>query len=118
MLDDLLEIEMGFWNTAPEPSYYEEWFAEDGIAVFPFEGGLLDKAMVIDMMKDADPWSSVQTSREQVRIIAPDAGILVYEAIGERDGQRTYHAFISSLYQKLEGRWQLMLHQQTPILES
>jgi hypothetical protein len=44
----------------------------------------------------------------------PDSAIVTYQATAQRTGEPEYRALMSSAYARRQGRWQLILHQQTP----
>ncbi|MEZ4554476.1 MAG: hypothetical protein R3B59_11345 [Dehalococcoidia bacterium] len=45
LIDELLDIERGFWKAVRDPGYYREHMAEDGVAIFGI--GVMDKDAAI-----------------------------------------------------------------------
>ena len=114
---ELLELEQGFWNAAGDRGFYEEHFADNGVAVFPFKGGILDAGKVRDSVESGVTWKNVEFLNVHVIELAPQCAALIYEAVGSRDGQPDYHALLSSVYVRDDGAWQMVVHQQTPLPE-
>ncbi len=115
LLTDLLTLEKGFWGAAGgDGSYYDEYFADNGRLILPFEGGILNKSSVIDSVKNSPAWDDFTLQNPELLPISDDETVLIYEAFARRNGQSDYHALISSLYVKSDS-WRLWLHQQTAI---
>jgi uncharacterized protein (TIGR02246 family) len=94
-------------------AFYGDVMADDGLMVFP--GLVLDKAATIVAIAGAPPWSNFELG--DVREIAPtpDSAIVIYRATAQRAGEAEYRANMASVYARCDGRWRLLLHQQTPI---
>jgi Domain of unknown function (DUF4440) len=113
-MDELLELEEGFWKAAGDPEFYEEHFAPDGKVILSM--GVLDKPGVVSAMSQAEPWHSFEVHDPTLIQLDDQAWALVYEATGRRDGDGDdYRANILSVYRANGGGCQLVLHQQTPI---
>jgi uncharacterized protein (TIGR02246 family) len=113
---EVAELERRGWEALSGPdgaAFYEEVMADDGLMVFP--GLVLDKAETLRAIAGAPPWSSFEL--EDVREIAatPDSAVVVYRGAAQRHGENPYEANMTSAYARRDGRWQLVLHQQTPI---
>jgi uncharacterized protein (TIGR02246 family) len=111
MHDELIALERRFWEAAGDPAFYEDHFADDGRCVFGF--GLLDKAATVASMASAAPWGSFALHDVEVVALHPDAAVLTYTATADRDGEE-HRAAVSSAYARRDGRWQLVVHHQTP----
>lgn len=75
--------------------------------------GVMRAADVLDSLKDAPRWASVEmTDRTSGR---PGDAVLVlgYKATGRRDGVEPYLAFCTSTYRRDQDAWKLVQHQQT-----
>ena len=112
---ELEALERRGWNALSGrdgATFYQDLMAEDGLMIFP--GAILDKAASIRAIAAAEPWGSFELS--EVRVIAPtaDTGAVSYRAEARRDNDQPYRALMSSFYARREGRWRLLLHQQTP----
>jgi hypothetical protein len=112
----LLAIELEFWNAPPDPSYYERAFAGSGLMILPMESGILDKSQVIDSVRMSTAWTSYELIHERLLELAEGCTALIYEARAQRAGQPVYRAVITSIYRQQDGRWVMVLHQQTPIM--
>jgi hypothetical protein len=62
----------------------------------------------------AAPWSTFELSDVRVIEHAPDSAIVTYLAEAQREGATPYRALMSTAYVRRDGRWRLVLHQQTP----
>ncbi|MGA7097531.1 MAG: nuclear transport factor 2 family protein, partial [Acidimicrobiia bacterium] len=78
--------------------------------------GVMDKPDVVEAMGHAEPWKSFEILDPSLIPIEEDVVGLVYEATGRRDEDSdAYRANILSVYKRVNGEWQLILHQQTPL---
>ena len=110
----ILELESAFWDSAGDPRFYRENFADDGVMALP--DGLMTKAQVISAMEEATPWSRFSIDDVRFVDVGDDVTALVYTADAPRDGRDDgYRAAISSVYVNRGGAWRLVLHQQTPL---
>ena len=109
-MKQLLEIESGFWRTAGDGSFYDEHMADDGFCVFGI--GIMDKEATQAGASASDPWDSFEPLDARVLRLGDDVAVLSYRADAKRGGD-AYAAFVTSVYRRLEGRWQLVVHQQT-----
>jgi hypothetical protein len=111
---ELERLERDGWDALCGPeggAFYGDVMADDGVMVFP--GMVLDKAETLRAIRGETPWASYEIT--QVRIIdTAEGGLVVYAASarGRRGGE--YQALMSSVYARRDGRWRLVLHQQTP----
>jgi hypothetical protein len=110
----LLELESAFWESAGDPRFYRENFADDGVMALP--DGLMTKAQVVSVMEEASPWSRFTIDDLRFVDVGDDVTALVYTADATRDDRDdAYRAAISSVYVNRSGDWRLVLHQQTPL---
>jgi hypothetical protein len=113
--DELEELERRGWEALSGregPAFYREVMADDGLMVFP--GMVLDKAATLEVMASVAPWATFQLRDvRQIRAL-PDCGMVVYRAEAHREGEQMYSAEMTSIYVRRDGRWQLLLHQQSP----
>lgn len=115
MTHEVEDLERRGWEALSSPqgrSFYAEHMADDGLMLFP--GMVLDKERVLGAIADAEPWASFEL--DDVRVIEPaaDAAIVTYRATAHRQDAGTYRAMMASVYGRRQGRWLLVLHQQTP----
>jgi ketosteroid isomerase-like protein len=112
----LMELERSAWQAlATEGAagpFYDEVLADDVLMFLP--GGLVidDREQVVKSM-DGPPWDDFELADERVVPLGPDAAVVAYRATARRDGQ-DYEALFNSTYVRENGRWRLVLHQQTP----
>ena len=108
-------LEREGWEALSGPdgaSFYQELLADDALMVFP--GFVLDKRESIEAISGASPWQSFELADLRVVEATPDTGIVTYRATAQRGGAAPYHALMTSVYARRDGRWRLLLHQQTP----
>lgn len=110
-MDDLERLEHRFWKAAGDPEFYRRHFADDGLCVFGF--GVLDRDATVASMTEAQPWTDLRMQDVRTIRLGPGAAALTYDAQAAR-GDVGYRAMVSSTYVHRDGRWQLILHQQTP----
>ena len=115
MTGELEALELRGWEALSGldgASFYDELMADDGLMVFP--GMVLDKAETVRAISDARPWESFELADVRVIEGTPDSGTVVCRATAQRTGEQPYRAMMSTVYARREGRWRLVLHQQTP----
>lgn len=114
MAHEIEELERRGWEALSGPdgaAFYEDVITDDGLMVFP--GLTLDKAAAVAAIADASPWQRHRL--DDVRIAeAGDTAVITYRATAQREGDPEYRARMSSVYARIDGRWRLVLHQQSP----
>lgn len=114
MAHEIEELERHGWEALSGPdgaAFYEELMADDGLMVFP--GLTLDKAATVRAIAGERPWAWFEM--DDVRVVdAGDTAVVSYHATSQRDAQGEYRARMSSVYVRRDGRWRLVLHQQSP----
>ena len=114
LASEIEALERGGWSalSGPDgPAFYENVMADDGLMVFP--GMVMDKATAIATIREVQPWAAFELA--DVRVTGDAAAALVtYRAQAHRAGQPEYLAVMSSVYVWRDGRWLLLLHQQSP----
>jgi len=110
-LRKLWEMEEGFWMDGPE--FYENSMASNARMVFPAPVGILAGPEIIEGLRQAPRWNSVEFDH-QTETELGDTAVLAYEASGHRDGAEDYRALCASTYVCSNGKWLLLSHQQTP----
>ena len=115
---ELLDLEREAWKALSTDgetaaAFYERVLAERVIVLLP--GGMVidDRSAVVDSMRGA-PWSTYELSDERVLSLGEDAAVVTYR-VAARRGEMDYAALLNSTYVRSDGRWQLAVHQQTPI---
>lgn len=93
-------------------AFYEDLMADDGLMVFP--GLVLDKQHTVRAIAAEAPWTSFELADLRVIEGTPESAIVSYRATAQRDGEGEYRALMSTAYARRDGRWRLILHQQTP----
>jgi uncharacterized protein (TIGR02246 family) len=112
---ELEELERRGWvalSGADGAAFYADLMAGDGVMVFP--GMVLDKAEALRAIEGAPPWATFELRDVRVVEATSDAAVVTYRATAQRAGEKAYEALMSSVYARRDGRWQLLLHQQTP----
>ena len=115
-MHELEALERAGWEAlsgAEGATFYEDVMADDGLMVFPW-GMLLDKRETLDALRREVPWSEFELADVRVVHATADAGLVTYRANARRDGQEPYRALMTTAYARRDGRWRLVLHQQTP----
>lgn len=99
-------------RTGAGARFYEALMAEDGLMVFP--GSVMGRVQALEAIGNAPPWATFELADVRVIEATPDSAIVTYQATAQRTGEPEYRALMSSAYARRQGRWQLILHQQTP----
>jgi uncharacterized protein (TIGR02246 family) len=114
MAREIEELERRGWEALSGPdgaAFYDDAMADDGLMVFP--GMVMDKATAIATIREVQPWSRFELSK--MRTTADEnAALVTYSAKAQRARQPEYEAVMSSVYVRRDGRWLLLLHQQSP----
>lgn len=114
LIDELLELEHGFWASSGSTDYYETHMSDNGLCVFSF--GHFDKEATKAGVASSRPWSHFDFNDVQVHVLDDHAATISYRADADRDGQ-PYRAMVTSVYSRASGVWKLMVHQQTELAE-
>lgn len=114
MPHEVEELERRGWKALSGPdgaSFYDAVMTDDGLMVFP--GLTLDKAGTLLAIAGARPWSSHRL--DELRVVTTgETAVVTYHATSQREGEDEYRARMSSVYARIEDRWRLILHQQSP----
>ncbi len=111
---DIIEIERTFWRSAGDRASYEANLAADAVHVFP-EWGIVDRDQALEGVAASAPWTNFTIEHRRLVELGPDVVALVYRACAERSAKPAYAAAVTSVYRRTHGRWQLVVHQQTPL---
>jgi hypothetical protein len=103
-------LEERFWLEGC--SAYEDLLDPACIMAFP-SMGVMRAADVLDNLKQAPRWSSVEMSDRAVCRAGDAVLVLGYTAEGRREGADPYHCVCTSTYRADGKRWKLVQHQQT-----
>ena len=61
------------------------------------------------------PWTSHRIEEPRAIQLTDSAAAIVYRVTAQRVGQPEFAGLLTSVYVEREGRWRLVLHQQTPV---
>ncbi len=108
----LEQLELGFWRATQDASYYEANMDNNGPAVF--SDMFLTKDEAIDSTSGSRISQWIDVGFEEVRLLElpPHVAALVYRGLARRDGA-PYSANVTTVYARRDGRWQMILHQQS-----
>lgn len=114
LLDELTELENGFWHATTDAGYYGRHMREDGLAVFA--GAVMTKGQAIASTEGdaASGWEDVAVTDARLLEISPEVAALVYEGSASRRGT-PYRATCASVYARQDGAWRMVLHQQSEV---
>jgi hypothetical protein len=97
--------------------FYRSYLAESAIVVLPH--GIFNKeAIVRQMSSGISSFCNSRTSDTRVFILNNETGVITYRATFEKsEGEEKsfYPFFVTVIYAKINGRWQGVFYQQTPI---
>lgn len=111
MLDEeIWTLERKLWLDGPD--VYDR--SMDQACVMAFPGmGVMKATEVIESLKQAPRWASVQFEQQMIGRAGDDVIVLAYHAKGEREGNKHYTCWCTSTYRRHENDWVLVQHQQT-----
>lgn len=95
------------------PEDLELLLADDFIE-FGSSGTLYNKARVISVLGDEAP-HEISIENFQAVNLSPDTVLATY--ISVKDGNKNSKALRSSIWKLIDGKWQILFHQGTPIKE-
>jgi hypothetical protein len=109
--EEIWEMEQRLWLDGPE--VYQR--SMDPACVMAFPGmGVMKAADVIESLKQAPRWSSVQMEDRTIGRAGKDVVAIAYRAVGQREEADPYRCLCTSTYRRKDDHWLLVQHQQTP----
>ncbi len=94
-----------------------ELLADDFVEIGS-SGRIFDKQATIDGLQHESP-AEISLTDYQARILAPDVVLVTYRAVRSASAPaQTTQSLRSSIWKRLDGRWQLVFHQGTPLLKT
>ena len=111
---EIEQLERAGWSALSGPegaAFYGDVMAEEGLMVFP--GTVMARAAALEAIRTTAPWSSFELS-EILVVGDAKAAVMAYRAAARRGGDDPYVATMVSVYVRRDGRWRLLLHQQSP----
>jgi len=118
-MNDLMKLEEQGWkalsseeNVAKE--FYGSILTDDAVMLFPAGMSIEGKENILRSI-GSQPWKSFQLQAPRVISLSEGAAVIVYKVTAQREDSKQYVALISSTYALHEGKWKLVLHQQTPV---
>jgi len=116
-ITEFMTLEHQGWASLCEGSgaeFYGELMTPDAVMVLA-HGFALDRDAVVASLGDAPRWDRYEITDERLVELDDDNAVLLYTGRATRGDEPTFHALMSSVYTRREGRWRLALYQQTPI---
>lgn len=110
--DDIWSLEKRFWLDG-EPAYREH-MAQSAVMLFPEPAGILIGEAILSSLADAPRWSSIDLHERQLIRVGDAMLVTAYRAEAKR-GTESYRAICSSSYAMIDGEWNIVHHQQTPV---
>lgn len=114
----LIDLEHDGWkalSSGPDDArtFYDKVLSDDVLMLLP--GGVVidDRDEALRSMQGA-PWTSFALSDERVLQLDAGAAVVAYRARATRD-ETSYEALVNSTYVSRDGRWRLVVHQQTQV---
>jgi hypothetical protein len=115
---ELLAIERQGWEALTGlggRAFYADLLASDGEMVFP--GMRLDRETALASIPEGvASWDGFDLDDVRVVPLGEGGAAITYRATARRGDDPPYVATMTSVYAHQDGRWRLVLHQQTPEL--
>lgn len=89
----------------------------DDFVEFGSSGKVFDKQSMLDELAD-EPEIAVTTSDFKVVSLGPDIALATYRATVVQIGEPASRSYRSSIWKLIDGKWQMLFHQGTPIPET
>lgn len=117
-MNELIALETQGWRELASPDgagrrFYRSVLADAAVMLFPGGMMLSGKEAILASIGD-QPWDDFAIEDERALMFGEACGAVVYR-VTAASGEHQYVALISSTYAQRNGRWQLVLHQQTPV---
>ena len=111
--DDLEKLERDFWFG--DADHYRASLTDGCLMVFPGMG-IVGRDTLIAGIESGPRWTSVSFESWRRDDPADGVALVVYRASAMRTGMASpYRVGCGSLYVRIDGRWRLAFHQQTPV---
>lgn len=111
-MDELLELERKFWTAGPE--FYRAHVDDACLLAFEQMIAVLGRQEVARTVSTGPRWRDLRIDLKAAHQPTSRMVFLSYEARARREGE-TYHALISSAYQRRQDGWKLTFHTQAPL---
>lgn len=79
--------------------------------------GILRNQAIVEGLEQAPRWSEIRMNQRITATPSADTMVLAYRATARREGAEPYEAWCTSTYIRLGGRWKIVQHQQSQILQ-
>jgi uncharacterized protein YchJ len=110
---ELWQLEEQFWLGGVD--FYQRTLAPDALMVLPQPVGVLDRTATVSSIRSGARWQNINMHEKHHVQASADTAVLTYLAQADRGNAETsYAAQCSSTYVRVNGRWLLVLHHQTP----
>jgi hypothetical protein len=99
-----------------DEDFYRKHLAENSINII--QSGIFNKEGFIKKLTAGNsPNLKILTDDTQVFLLNNGSGVITYKAASETSGENLSASFlITTIYSNINGRWQIIFYQQTPIL--
>ena len=78
-------------------------------------GMVVDRSTFLHALAREQPWAAHRIEEPRTVQLTDNSVALVYRVTAMRAGQAAFAGLLTSVYANRAGRWQLVLHQQTPM---
>lgn len=112
-LNDLLEIEKGFWTGGPD--FYRNNVDKHCLLAIGPVAGAMSGDQVASTVKNGPRWDEPAIHLKGFVEPRKDFVIITYEADTRKPTGEPYTALVSSGYVARNGFWKLAFHQHTPV---
>lgn len=117
-IEELLQLERQGWDSlcrGTGAGFYGRLMTPAAVMVLA-HGMVMDRDAVSASLDDAPPWDRYTITEPRLIEVDAHTALLVYRGSANR-GDVALEALMSSLYTRIDGRWRLVLYQQTPMPE-
>lgn len=112
--DQVWQFEDSLWRA--DEAHYRESIAPDCLMVVPAPPYVMTGEEAVQAVAKTPRWTTADFDRQ--RISRPPGGVIViaYRMRASRPDADPYEAHCTSTYREADGKWQVVQHQQTPVV--
>ena len=113
----LVEIEQAGWQALVDGTgraHFRALVDDQVVVVLGPRFGVVTGEAALDQLS-GEMWSWFRVRAPQVVAITDDVATITYRVIARRDFDAEHQAVVASTYRLVDGRWRLVVHQQTPM---
>jgi hypothetical protein len=116
---ELFELEQQGWRaiSAADGDFYRKLVTPRTLVV-EHDGVSTGDDLVAEIDGNTSPFEGFTLDQQRIVPLDDDTAVITYRANAQVTGRGTFHLYMSSVWQRQDGDWRLMFHQQTPVSDA